>query len=56
MAVLAILDEPPFCWLEPDGTAMGCDVEVATTVLRRAGVGGRRLSHVTVGGFLQPRD
>jgi polar amino acid transport system substrate-binding protein len=36
--VLAILDEPPFCWLQPDGTAMGCDVEVATTVLRRAGV------------------
>ncbi|GAA0931731.1 transporter substrate-binding domain-containing protein [Virgisporangium aurantiacum] len=36
--VLAILDEPPFCWLEPDGTAMGCDVEVAMIVLRRAGI------------------
>jgi polar amino acid transport system substrate-binding protein len=38
VATVAILDEPPFCWLEPDGTAMGCDVEVATAVLRRAGV------------------
>jgi polar amino acid transport system substrate-binding protein len=36
--VLAVLDEPPFCWLEPDGTAMGCDVEVATTVLRQTGI------------------
>lgn len=36
--VLAILDEPPFCWVEIDGTAMGCDVEVATIVLRRAGI------------------
>jgi polar amino acid transport system substrate-binding protein len=35
---VAILDEPPFCWLEPDGTAMGCDVEVATAVARRAGI------------------
>ena len=36
--VLAILDEPPFCWLEPAGKAKGCDVEVATTVLRQAGI------------------
>ena len=37
--VLAIVDEPPFCWLETDGAAHGCDVEVATIVLRRAGIG-----------------
>ena len=36
--VVAILDEPPFCWLEADGTAVGCDVEVAAAVLRRAGI------------------
>ncbi len=36
---LAILDEPPFCWLADDGTPAGCDVDVATIVLRLAGVG-----------------
>ncbi len=36
--VLAILDEPPFCWLEPGGDAAGCDVEVLSTVLGRAGI------------------
>jgi polar amino acid transport system substrate-binding protein len=35
---MAILDEPPFCWLSPTGEAHGCDVELATLVLRRAGV------------------
>src|SRR3712207_4695218 len=29
---LAILDEPPFCWLA-DGHATGCDVEVARHAL-----------------------
>jgi polar amino acid transport system substrate-binding protein len=46
-AILAILDEPPFGWLEPDGTAMGCDVEVATTVLRRAGIRSVAVQQVT---------
>ena len=35
---MAILDEPPFCWLDANGAASGCDVEVASTVLRRAGI------------------
>jgi polar amino acid transport system substrate-binding protein len=35
---MAVLDEPPFCWLGADGVAGGCDVEVATIALRRAGV------------------
>jgi polar amino acid transport system substrate-binding protein len=35
---MAILDEPPFCWLAADGRATGCDVEVATVALHRAGV------------------
>jgi polar amino acid transport system substrate-binding protein len=47
VAILAILDEPPFCWLEPDGTAIGCDVEVATTVLRRAGIPSVGVEQVT---------
>jgi polar amino acid transport system substrate-binding protein len=37
---MAILDEPPFCWLAADGRATGCDVEVATVALHRAGVAG----------------
>jgi polar amino acid transport system substrate-binding protein len=45
--VLAILDEPPFCWLEPSGSAMGCDVEVVTTVLRRAGIASVSVRQVT---------
>jgi polar amino acid transport system substrate-binding protein len=45
--VLAILDEPPFCWLEQDGTPSGCDVEVATTVLRRAGIEKVSVTQVT---------
>ncbi|MGH8835678.1 MAG: transporter substrate-binding domain-containing protein [Actinomycetes bacterium] len=36
--VMAILDEPPFCWLDANGAAAGCDVEVASTVLRGAGI------------------
>jgi polar amino acid transport system substrate-binding protein len=35
---MAILDEPPFCWPTGDGTAAGCDVEVARIALRLAGV------------------
>jgi polar amino acid transport system substrate-binding protein len=35
---MAILDEPPFCWRAADGRATGCDVEVATVALHRAGV------------------
>jgi polar amino acid transport system substrate-binding protein len=34
---MAILDEPPFCWLGEDG-ATGADVDVATTMLYRIGV------------------
>jgi polar amino acid transport system substrate-binding protein len=34
---MAILDEPPFCWLDADGTARGCDVEVARIALQGAG-------------------
>jgi polar amino acid transport system substrate-binding protein len=48
--VLAILDEPPFCWLsngDPLGAPLGCDVEVATTVLRRAGIGTVTVRQVT---------
>jgi polar amino acid transport system substrate-binding protein len=37
-AVMAILDEPPFCWPTGGGTAAGCDVEVARIALRLAGV------------------
>jgi polar amino acid transport system substrate-binding protein len=47
MIILAILDEPPFCWLQPDGTATGCDVEVATTVVRRAGIQSMSVRRVT---------
>jgi polar amino acid transport system substrate-binding protein len=36
--VVAVLDEPPFCWLDPDGSASGCDVEVARAALHLAGV------------------
>jgi polar amino acid transport system substrate-binding protein len=36
--VMAVLDEPPFCWLTASGAAAGCDVELAAVVLRRAGV------------------
>ncbi len=45
--VLAILDEPPFCWLDADGAAAGCDVEVASAVLRRAGVKSVAVRQVT---------
>jgi polar amino acid transport system substrate-binding protein len=45
--VVAILDEPPFCWLAADGTAVGCDVEVAETVLRRAGIRSVTVRQVT---------
>jgi len=45
--VLAILDEPPFCWLEANGTAAGCDVEVASIVLRRAGIRSVAVRQVT---------
>jgi polar amino acid transport system substrate-binding protein len=34
---MAILDEPPFCWLGEDGPT-GADVDVATTMLYRIGV------------------
>jgi polar amino acid transport system substrate-binding protein len=44
---MAILDEPPFCWLDPAGVAAGCDVEVASIVLRRAGVGSLSFHQVT---------
>ncbi|HJX43258.1 MAG TPA: transporter substrate-binding domain-containing protein [Geodermatophilus sp.] len=37
-AVLAILDEPPFCWLDA-GTATGCDVDVARHALSAVGIG-----------------
>jgi polar amino acid transport system substrate-binding protein len=45
--ILAILDEPPFCWLEPDGAAAGCDVEVALSVLRLAGIQSVAVQQVT---------
>ena len=35
--VVAVLDEPPFCWFDADGGVHGCDVEVAQIVLRAAG-------------------
>ncbi len=44
---MAILDEPPFCWLEADGTAAGCDVEVAVAVLQRAGIRSVAVRQVT---------
>jgi len=34
---VAILDEPPFCWLDADGEARGCDVEVARIALQESG-------------------
>jgi polar amino acid transport system substrate-binding protein len=45
--VLAILDEPPYCWLEANGAAAGCDVEVAATVLARAGIRSVTVQQVT---------
>jgi polar amino acid transport system substrate-binding protein len=36
--ILAYLDEPPFCFPAPDGTAAGCDIEVAMHVLSMLGV------------------
>jgi len=36
--IFAYLDEPPFCAPGPDGAPVGCDVEVAFTVLRSIGV------------------
>lgn len=44
---MAILDEPPFCWLTAGGAAAGCDVELASLVLRRAGVGTVQFRQVT---------
>ena len=34
---LAYLDEPPFYWTRPDGTATGADIELAEVVLRAIG-------------------
>lgn len=44
---MAILDEPPFCWLDANGAAAGCDVEVASIVLRRAGIRSVAVQQVT---------
>lgn len=44
--VLAILDEPPFCWLDTGGAGAGCDVEVAAGVVRRAGLGSLAVTQV----------
>ncbi len=35
---LAYIEEPPFGWTEPDGSAAGADVELADTILRAIGV------------------
>jgi polar amino acid transport system substrate-binding protein len=45
--VLAILDEPPFCWLDTDGSGAGGDVEVAAAVVQRAGLGSLVVAQVT---------
>src|SRR6478736_1895579 len=36
--IFAYLDEPPFCWLGPDGRALGSDVELMTETLREIGI------------------
>jgi polar amino acid transport system substrate-binding protein len=35
---IAYLDEPPFYWTAPDGSATGADIELADVVLRAIGV------------------
>ncbi|WP_322023754.1 transporter substrate-binding domain-containing protein [Burkholderia sp. BCC1977] len=40
---IAYIDEPPFGWTEPDGTATGADIELAGEVLRAIGV--TRIEH-----------
>jgi len=35
---IAYLDEPPFYWTGPDGSATGADIELADVVLRAIGV------------------
>ncbi len=35
---IAYLDEPPFYWTRPDGSATGADIELADVVLRAIGV------------------
>jgi polar amino acid transport system substrate-binding protein len=45
--VLAIVDEPPFCWLDTDGAGAGSDVEVAATVVHGAGLGSLVVTKVT---------
>ena len=35
---IAYLDEPPFYWTDPDGSAAGADIELADVVLRAIGV------------------
>jgi len=38
--VFAHLEEPPFCFVNPDGSSSGCDVELASTILSAIGVKG----------------
>jgi len=40
---IAYIEEPPFGWTEPHGTATGADVELAGRILRQIGVG--RIEH-----------
>ncbi|KAB0644447.1 transporter substrate-binding domain-containing protein [Burkholderia latens] len=40
---IAYLDEPPFGWTEPDGTATGADLDLAGEILRAIGV--TRIEH-----------
>lgn len=40
---IAYIDEPPFGWTEPGGTASGADIELADVVLRAIGV--TRIEH-----------
>lgn len=36
--MLAYIEEPPFGWTQPDGTATGADIELAAAILRQVGV------------------
>ncbi|EEA00740.1 extracellular solute-binding protein family 3 [Burkholderia sp. H160] len=40
---IAYIEEPPFGWTEPDGTATGADIDLADAVLRSIGV--TRIEH-----------
>lgn len=50
--VLAVLDEPPFCWVDGRGEHRGCDVVLARRALALTGVGDARFVQTSFGELL----